>query len=141
MQVKKLRYEEIKNYKSMVEKESVDLKKNWTIYYWWFVDWELVWFVWVMLVWNNIRYKSDYVFKEHRWKWYYDTLFDVRDKIVQWAVKKWTKITAFCTNKSIWTFLRKWFVIENKNKNWIYFVKKIVWKATKVGQQKKEEKA
>lgn len=142
MKIIKLEHSFLKKFKKLVENESVDLKDNWTIYYAWKIWDEIVWFVWVMLVWKNIRYKSDYVFEEHRNKWYYDMLFDAREKIVLGAFKnKFPTITAFCTSKSIWTYLRKWFEIQSKNKNWIYFVKRKWWKATKVGQQKKEEKA
>lgn len=118
--IKEVKYDFIKKYKKIVEKERVDLKENWTTYYWYFLDNILVWFIWVLEKDKTIRFKSDYIFKEFRWNWYYKELFNFRLNLFK---KKNKEISAFCTEKSIWTYLKNWFNIINKNKNWIYFVK------------------
>ena len=116
-ELKKIYYHDIKHLKSQVEKESVDLKDNWTLYVWLFIDWNLAWFCWFMLVWKNMRYKSDYILPEYRWRWLYRILFDARENIC-----KNYDCSAFCTSKSIWTFKRYWFIIKSKKASWIYFV-------------------
>lgn len=138
MKIIQLKYSDLKPYKSQVEKESVDLKESWTMYIWAEIQGKLAGFVWVMKVWNNLRYKSDYVFDDFRGKWVYDNLFKAREEI---TAKLDMDVTAFCTSKSIWTFLRYGFDIQSKNKNWFYFVKRSKWKNIKNGVQKKGGKA
>lgn len=97
--------------------EKIAMQKDNTTYIWAYIDDILVWVVWRRKVWKNIRYKTDYVKKEYRWKWIYKLLFQYRDHIC-----KWHEVNAFCTEKSIHTYLKNWFTVQKIWKNWIYFV-------------------
>ena len=67
---------------------------------------------------GGVRFKSDYVHPNYRGNGYYQELFDYRMNL--FANEK--RITAYCTNKSLSTYLRNGFKATNTNKNNVTYV-------------------
>jgi hypothetical protein len=66
---------------------------------------------------NTIRYKTDFTHPNYRGIGIYKQLFKERDNIIGN-----NKITAFCTSKSIGTFLNNGFGVQRVGKNGIKYV-------------------
>ena len=107
----------------MLSKESVDFKDNGkTVYIGYFEDDLIVGVVGYQWIGNKIRYKTDGVRKTHRNLGIYKKLFKYRDSICKPMKAK--SITAFCTNKSVGTYIKNGFCIKKTNGN-ISFVERV----------------
>ena len=124
IEIKEIDFEIIKSLKNKVSKEQVSLDNN--EYATWFGLFEnsiLAGFTCVVIKGTNARYKSDYIFDEHRNKGYYNMLFIFRHQYTLQHRPKVKTITAFCTRLSRGTFMRFGFTPINANKNNVTFVK------------------
>jgi hypothetical protein len=123
IELKIIDYDTIKSLKNKVSKESVTLENN--EHATWFGAFEhsiLVGFTCVVIKGKHARYKSDYVFPEHRNKGIYAMLFAFRHNFTV-THGNITHVTAFCTKMSIGTFLLHGFTPMSKNEKNITFVK------------------
>lgn len=124
--IKLATFEDIKTLSSKANAENVSVKSDAkTKYIAGYINGGLVGFVGYMEMKNTIRYKSDYVIPICRGKGVYKTLWKERDKVVE---KEYGLIekTAFCTPKSINTYLKNGFQKIKINNNGYWYVKKEV---------------
>lgn len=123
VEVKITTFEDIKHLVAKANKESVSVKKDdKTTYITAFLNGEIIGFVGYMEIKDAIRYKSDYVIPICRGKGIYHLLWDERDKIIRSKYGEVEK-TAFCTPKSINTYLKNGFEKVKLNSNGYWFVK------------------
>lgn len=120
--IKRVLFEDLKPL-SALKKESVDFHKTPnTTYLGAFIEGNLVGCVGFSIMKNTLRYKTDGVIYRYRNNGIYSELFRRRDEICSKIAVK--KITAFCTSKSLYMYLKNGFKIERKLKNSITFVSK-----------------
>lgn len=104
----------------MMRKERVCDNTHNTFYIGAFIDNKLVGVVGWMFIGRVLRYKSDYVLKEHRCKGIYYQLFKEREERCK---RRSIAYTAFCTEYSLPTYLKFGFVPKH-NRNGITFVER-----------------
>jgi len=104
----------------LMRKERVGDHTHNTFYIGAFIDNKLVGMVGWMLIGRVLRYKSDYVLKEHRGKGIYYQLFKAREERCK---SRSLVYTAFCTEYSLPTYLKFGFKPKH-NRNGITFVER-----------------
>lgn len=123
VEIKMTTFEDIKHLASKANKENVAVKKDdKTKYIAAFLNGEIIGFVGFMEIKDTIRYKSDYIIPFCRGKGIYHLLWEERDKVVKNKYGEVEK-TAFCTPKSINTYLKNGFEKVKTNNNGYWFVK------------------
>lgn len=114
-------YDEIRALKSL-SKESVDFHNNGkTTYIGYFDNGEILGVVGYQWIGTKLRYKTDGVKSSCRGRGIYTKLFAYRDSLCSKLAAKST--TAFCTSKSIGTYLKNGFKVKSINKG-ITFVER-----------------
>jgi len=85
------------------------------------LDWKAVSFIWYNIKKHNCKIEYVYTLKNYRWKWYFNSIFD----IFIWKVKyRWVnKINLVSTITAKKIYLNKWFIISKEFKNYFYMYK------------------
>lgn len=123
IEVKIIEYTSIQHLKSKVAKEGVVIDDDGTVYLGAFIDGNLVGFVGFRLLREtDMRFKSDWVDMNFRRQGIYTKLWEAREHLIQ--EYSYTLCSAWCTQKSLPTYLKNKFEVQSVNKNGSTFVKR-----------------
>lgn len=118
--IKEVSLIEIKHLINNAKKENISFTptKNETKYIGYFVKNIVIGFVGYEIQTAGVRFKSDYIHPNYRGNGYYQELFNYRMDIF----RNEKKISAYCTIKSLSTYLKNGFEIVSTNKKRITYV-------------------